>query len=273
MTASGETYEITVTYDETAGIPEGADLNVSELTEDNSEYASYMERAADTVDAEVTDISYAKFLDISIVDESGKKVVPGALVDVKIKLLDKNNEGEGAEEVTQIVHFAEKKDTVEPELLDNTAEGSTVAFRTDGFSVYAIVSGPLDNPAGGWHSAISGSEIEDLMSEGVSLYIWEKSKKWLTNTNSGDTSGIDIIGTAPNIPVPGTDMAIRTLPLTVTANWFPPQRTEIQSNGSDPVRTNCCGISRYMAVGMKMFLLRMTIMSSRTRLLPSILRL
>ena len=44
ITASGETYTITVIYDEDAEIPEGATLEVSELANDNKDYTNYMLR-------------------------------------------------------------------------------------------------------------------------------------------------------------------------------------------------------------------------------------
>ena len=43
ITASGETYEITVTYDESAGIPEGAELVVQELLPDTEEYQEHLQ--------------------------------------------------------------------------------------------------------------------------------------------------------------------------------------------------------------------------------------
>ena len=44
ITASGETYKITVTYDEDAQIPDGADLKVREIVESDEEYGDLYEK-------------------------------------------------------------------------------------------------------------------------------------------------------------------------------------------------------------------------------------
>ena len=190
----GSSYEVVVDYGEDAGVPRGASLRVAELTEADPSYNTYVEKTAEKIDSDVSELNYIRLLDISIMDKNGEKVALTAPVDVQIRLLDKP----GVDDLAQVVHFAEDKaaSAEVPEVLECAAKDDVVSFKADGFSVYAIVSGPLATPAGGWRSAISGSEIEALTSKGVSLYIWENSNKWLKNT--ADSTGIETeTGTAP----------------------------------------------------------------------------
>jgi len=137
ITEKGETYEVTVTYDATSGIPEEARLAVSELTPDSKEYSSYVAQTAERINSDASQIHYIKLLDISIVDKAGADVPLDAPVDVKIRLLDKgaDKSAESVPETTSVVHFGEK-----PEVLQSTAEGDAVSFKTEGFSVYAVVT-------------------------------------------------------------------------------------------------------------------------------------
>lgn len=91
LTADGSTYEVTVTYGEEAGISEGAQLLVTEFTEEDAEYDDYVEQTAAMIDSEAASLSYIKVLDISILDTDGEKVTLKAPVDVQIRLLDKDS--------------------------------------------------------------------------------------------------------------------------------------------------------------------------------------
>ena len=148
-TADGKTYAVTVSYASDSGIPAGAELQVSELTESDSEYDSYLEQTAELINSEASDFFYVKLLDISIVDENGSKVTPSAPVDVQIRLLD----NEEISDAAQIIHFGEQT-----EILDRTVDGDTVSFETTGFSAYAIVDGPPAVPLG-WHTVTSFDEL------------------------------------------------------------------------------------------------------------------
>ena len=129
FTASdGHTYEVTVSYDQSAGIPEDAQLEVAEVTEKDKDYDKYKSATEDLVTDEQSKLEYIKLLDISIVKD-GKKVVPKSPVDVSIKLMDTN----APEEDMQVVHFGKKT-----EVLENTAENGEVSFSTNGFSVFAV---------------------------------------------------------------------------------------------------------------------------------------
>ena len=130
MTADGKTYKVTVTAGAEAQIPKDAELEVSELTESDSDYQAYADETADAIGAASDDLGYTKFLDISIVYD-GQLVQPLAPVDVQIQMLDRESEGD-----VQVVHFGEKR-----EVLEASTEGDTVSFQTEGFSIYAITEG------------------------------------------------------------------------------------------------------------------------------------
>lgn len=184
ITASGETYEVTVTYNPDVGVPDGAELLVTEITEEDKEYSSYAEQTASIIDSDVAALFFLKLLDISIVDQNGDKVLLNAPVDVQIRLLDSADlEGD-----VQVVHFAEDADTntVEPELLENNTEGDTVSFQTDSFSAYAIVQGPAAIQPG-WLRVSSISQLNESLSEG--LYIGTTSNYYLTNTTTAHANG------------------------------------------------------------------------------------
>jgi len=86
ITDDGEDYEITVSYSDDAGIPEGAVLEAKEIARNSEEYAKYIKQAKKELNLdkenELTDaqsfetkISFARFFDISIVAD-GKKIEP-----------------------------------------------------------------------------------------------------------------------------------------------------------------------------------------------------
>ncbi|MBQ9330234.1 MAG: hypothetical protein IJ221_04525, partial [Oscillibacter sp.] len=79
LSADGEAYEITVTYDENTGIPEDAELEVSEVTEGSSAYGrDYDEYITDTENVlgmNAGSASYIRLFDIKIVKD-GEKVQP-----------------------------------------------------------------------------------------------------------------------------------------------------------------------------------------------------
>lgn len=139
FTASdGSTYEVTVSFGEDAGIPEGARLDVSEVTENDDKYNAYVTQSADAIDSRVIDLNYIKLLDIKIVDEEENEITPLTPVAVQIRLLDT----EQAEESTQVVHFEGVQET--PVVVDSSVQADTVSFSADGFSVYAVVNDGSD---------------------------------------------------------------------------------------------------------------------------------
>ena len=82
VASDGRSYEVTVNYGKDAGIPEGAQLKVEEVTEENSKYSEYVEQAADEIGRRVDALNYIKLLDICIIDVNGNDVILDAPVDV-----------------------------------------------------------------------------------------------------------------------------------------------------------------------------------------------
>lgn len=154
LSADGEAYEITVTYGEDTGIPEDADLEVSEVTEGCSaygrDYGEYVTDTENVLGMEAGGAGYIRLFDIKIVKD-GEKVQPaeGTRVEVKIELAGAESDGLG------VVHFAdgaERGEVIESQT-ESDVEASVVEFTTDGFSVYAVVE--LD-------SAETAASVEDL---------------------------------------------------------------------------------------------------------------
>lgn len=148
LASDGQTYHVTATYGAAAGVPNDAELVVEELVApDSSEegtvteaYDNYVSQAEAALGWDVGSATYARLFDIKIVDRSGEKVRLAAPVNVRIELADREDESvESAE--TQVVHFADGSN--QPEVIQGTrADGDTVSFDTQGFSVYAIVDAP-----------------------------------------------------------------------------------------------------------------------------------
>ncbi len=144
LTDSGETYTITVEYDDDAEIPDDAKLNVTEILPGSEAYAEYYEKAhlalGDDAGAEDGQAQYARFFDITILS-GDRKVEPQADVSVSIALKDtaKTEETEW-----KLVHFENEQPDVlaMEETEDETTGETTIAFVTDSFSVYGVVTVP-----------------------------------------------------------------------------------------------------------------------------------
>lgn len=126
--ADGSTYEISVSYDKSAGIPADAELQVRELI--GAEYLDYLAKTATFLSREEEQLVFTRFFDITIVKD-GVVYEPNNAVNVSIRLLN-HPETQG---VLRVVHFGEEK----TELLENkVAADGTLQFATESFSVYAI---------------------------------------------------------------------------------------------------------------------------------------
>lgn len=146
LTASdGENYLITVKYDGESGIPDNAELVVSELKEGDKGYSSYVKAAAKKLNENVDDLELVKAFDISLKNpKNGKKYQPDNNVQVSIKLL---NEDLSEYKNIDVVHFTGKA-SGDAEVIDTNINKKTVEFETDGFSVYVLTgtSGEALNP-------------------------------------------------------------------------------------------------------------------------------
>ena len=150
MTASGETYEISVTYGPEAEIPNGASLKAEEILEGSDKYETYFEKTLEALQEQATDENYlagldfARFFDVTIYDSEGTKIEPKAPVEVKITYVDPLEVLDYAE--LKVVHFADQG----TEIIDIDNEEQTVSeivYEQNGFSVIGTV-GATD--AYGW---------------------------------------------------------------------------------------------------------------------------
>ena len=165
LASDGHNYKVTVTYGAEAGIPEGAELEVTEVTSESSVYGkSYEEYVAYTENAlgmEEGSAGYIRLFDIKIVDKNDYSVKyqpkEGTTVDVQIELAD----AEDGKDLS-VVHFAdgsEEGDRVESNT-ESAENGQIVSFEAESFSVYGIVD--LD-------SAETASSVAELA--GNSYYV------------------------------------------------------------------------------------------------------
>ena len=152
MTASGESYDISVTYGPEANIPRGAVLETEEILEGTAAYESYIEKSIDALSSEevTAEISYARFFDIRIL-YNDVKIEPSAPVEVTIEHADAIRIRD--EETLNMVHFADKGiEIIEDVELSN--DGKTTVHEQDSFSVTGEVAGTFsgtnwpDTPAG-----------------------------------------------------------------------------------------------------------------------------
>lgn len=182
ITAADDDYKITLTYDESAQIPQGASLDVSEIAEGTDQYNKYLQKAKEAFNENEADANKTvkdlkvRFFDIKIKDGK-KKIQPDESVQVQVTA--DPVKVENADDV-KAVHF-QKKST---EILDTNAKENkkgvkTVSFDAESFSVYGIVytvDFEYENPDTGekfaWSWPGEGSySVASIMSE---LGIYDK---------------------------------------------------------------------------------------------------
>ena len=138
MTASdGKQYKVTVTYDDTCGIPADAKLIVNEISKTDKRYNDYVDKTAETLGKDAGQFSYAHALDIMLVGQvTGKHYQPTKDVKVSIELL---KEDISEDQDVNVVHFqGDEKNTASR--MDSKVDEGSVEFETDGFSVYVVVT-------------------------------------------------------------------------------------------------------------------------------------
>ncbi len=136
----GDTWRIKVDYGKDAKLPEGASLQVSEVTDDT--YLAQAEAALESGKR----ITKARFFDIKIMD-GDREVQPDGQVKVTVTLEGDEGEVEAAENQNDIgnpdvvaMHFVEQDDetvSVEKQSAVETDEG--VVFNADGFSAWGVI--------------------------------------------------------------------------------------------------------------------------------------
>ena len=134
-------YEISISYDESAMIPEGAKLSVKEIVEDSNKYSEYLENAASAVfeneDIEADTLPYARFFDITILSKDDEVIEPQSNVNVVIDLKDDVLNTEDVE--FSAVHFVEEEDEIVETSLVEVETEEVVTFEAESFSVYGVI--------------------------------------------------------------------------------------------------------------------------------------
>ena len=142
LSASGQTYTITVTYGEDAGIPEDADLEVTEILPGTQDYIKYMQLTAQRLGLETSGLSFARYFDITIVDRNGDKIEPKTPVQVDITYKDavviENDQA------LKIVHFAENGTEIISDAVVSE-NGKEISYQQDSFSVTGTIVGRPSN--------------------------------------------------------------------------------------------------------------------------------
>ncbi len=135
ITSSGDTYTITVKYDEKAGIPEGAELKVKEIEEKTKDYKEYVKESAEKLGVKADNVAFARFFDIEIVKD-GKKIEPETPVEVRMEYKEALDLKEN--KALNVVHFADKETEVisDIEVSDDLKE---VTYEQGSFSVTGTV--------------------------------------------------------------------------------------------------------------------------------------
>lgn len=170
ITADGETYVITVKYDTTAGIPDGAELAVSEICPDTNEalYEELFQNAAASIDADRM-VNEARFFDISIMYE-GAEIEPSKPVEVTIEYADPIVLNADSELLT--VHFTENGTELnrDVEVTSGETGGTAVTFEQDGFSYTGTLitsQSQLTNNDRYWIVAVNNGHYYALNADGT----------------------------------------------------------------------------------------------------------
>ena len=196
LTASGDTYEISLSYNQKAEIPEGAILEAHELVPGTEEYEACAAKSANTDENGETT---SRFFDISIMAD-GAEFEPKAPVNVKITLKDTAPEKVAADK--EITHFTNDGQVENiPQEVEESNDGSAeVSFRMDSFSTVEV---PLLG-AGNSYSVEVGASITINGSSSKS-HSWSSS-----NSDVATVSGSGATGTVTGVNA-GTATITHTL--------------------------------------------------------------
>ncbi|MDO5138735.1 MAG: vWA domain-containing protein, partial [Oscillospiraceae bacterium] len=130
LSDSGKLYEVTVTYDEDAMIPEGAALKVTEFAENSEEYRKARNTVLADMIAQEENIDLYTMglaaLDISILDHEGKEIEPAApvRVDLRIKSLPGVDNLEEIKNSLMVKHHIETENGI---IVEKVYDGGTDA--------------------------------------------------------------------------------------------------------------------------------------------------
>ena len=140
LASNGDTYSITVTCPPESGIPSDAHLEVREIKEGEAEYEEYAARTAAAIPENNEGVKALRLFDITIVSAAGAELEPAAQVDVKIEYVAPVKV-EDTQELS-VVHFAgNDAQVILPDTNRSTAGMvDEITFRTESFSIYAVVT-------------------------------------------------------------------------------------------------------------------------------------
>ena len=197
MTATGETYEITVTYGEDAGIPDGAMLEVNEIEVGTAEWQNYYDQAAAASGNDA--LAFARFFDICIMD-GDVEIEPQAQVITSIEYestLPLNPDSN-----PKAVHFAEDGVEVLDVVMDDEEFASKFTFEQGSFSVtgttvseladgqYLIIGYNVSYNGTTYHDK-SYTNNEDWAYKGVTSFSTAYRALQYSNNNLGVNSDMD----------------------------------------------------------------------------------
>lgn len=168
LSASGEDYEITLSYTADAQIPDGSTVKAEEITKHTSTYLKTAEKTLDLTTEDSQKVA-GRFFDITIVDPSGNEIEPAAPVSVTVRC--ESDYAQALRSDPQVVHFehGSKKKAEEVEVQDTASEetADTIAFTADSFSVYGVVY-TVDFKLGEYAYSMAGEssiKLSTLMAE------------------------------------------------------------------------------------------------------------
>ena len=204
LSANGDTYEITVTYDDSAQIPDDAELRVREINDTEKEFAENVEVVNQQLKArKETDVTHPVQFDISIFS-GGVEVEPkeGSVVNVKVELmstvfedaddLTETDESEGEiwyngeklevsagveERQVRIAHITENGTAEIIENVKKTEDESdaiVLQFATESFSDYLFDG----NNGNGLYN------LPTTIYVGDEIYMWNQANYWVSNIGS-----------------------------------------------------------------------------------------
>lgn len=190
LEADGEDYKITVTYDESAGIPDGAILKVSEYSQDSEEYATRFEQANTVLlEQDGSCIRRARFFNISIMDGE-TEIEPESTVKVEISQSSEITEAAGDIVIT---HATDEGTEVISEVEQTQEENGyvTTSFETESFSDYGTINA-------GESATISVGDtvtLKGTASKGGTVNEWTLSSVGIVTIEQSGTNDAIITGT------------------------------------------------------------------------------
>ena len=138
LASDGNTYKITVAYDENSGLPsgeEGAHLSVTEIL--CEEQLAGVTAAIDSKRGETRKVALSRTFDIKILDKDENEVQPreGASVQVTFELVQVGN----TNLTTEVYHIKQEGEALTAESLTiKNEEGNTATVDTTGFSYFTV---------------------------------------------------------------------------------------------------------------------------------------